>query len=342
MASFTCDLKRLPTHLTLIAYQHGFREGELSEILNVFTQQYIVSVKQIQSTSVRHDIAIGQGFNHVSKRVCLKKQATVAGSMPISHPLHEINWQSLTCVTRLIILAKQVAIAVAQSHCQPPIFPLILNDTNEMSAKRCTQVIQLALPSDTHERILIDEIHDFAMIYKEIAQRDHRLFFKHFRCSHLFQGTNGWKNTRIAHPLANARRVPILIVGGCIGGMAVAVNPARAGIRVRLLERNPEFGEVGAGMQLAPNCSRLLDRLGLLSEIHSNAVFRKQIVWMDAKSGERLASIDLGEKFVEKFQYPYIVVHRADLFQVLHRACVESGMVTMETNRLVTSVDERP
>jgi salicylate hydroxylase len=136
--------------------------------------------------------------------------------------------------------------------------------------------------------------------------------------------------------------VPILIVGGGIGGMATALSFARAGIRVRLIEKNTEFIEVGAGMQLAPNCSRLLDRLGILEKVQANAVFPKQIVWMDALSGERLTCIDLGEKFVETFRYPYIVIHRADLLHALHQACLESSLVTMETNRMVINADERP
>jgi salicylate hydroxylase len=111
---------------------------------------------------------------------------------------------------------------------------------------------------------------------------------------------------------------------------------------VRLIEKSLEFAEVGAGMQLAPNCSRLLDRLGILKQVQANAVFPKEIVWMDAVSGKRLTCIDLGAKFVETFGYPYIVVHRADLLCALHQACLASGMVTMETNRMATSVDDRP
>ena len=124
--------------------------------------------------------------------------------------------------------------------------------------------------------------------------------------------------------------------------MATALSFARAGVRVRLIEKNQEFIEVGAGMQLAPNCSRLLHRLGILEKVQANAVFPKQIVWMDALSGERLTAIDLGEKFIKTFGYPYIVVHRADLLHVLYQTCLESSMITMETNRMVINVDERP
>lgn len=55
-------------------------------------------------------------------------------------------------------------------------------------------------------------------------------------------------------------------MGGGIGGLSAAYALSRKGLRVRVLERAPEFGEVGAGMQIAPNCTRILDDYGLLDE----------------------------------------------------------------------------
>ena len=73
---------------------------------------------------------------------------------------------------------------------------------------------------------------------------------------------------------------------------------------------------------IAPNCSRLLDQLGILKQVQMNAVFPKQIVWIDTIIGQRLTCIDLGEKFIQTFEYPYIVVHRADLLNALYQACL--------------------
>ena len=56
----------------------------------------------------------------------------------------------------------------------------------------------------------------------------------------------------------------VLVVGGGIGGLSAALALARKGIRVRLLESCKAFGEVGAGLQIAPNCTRILDEYGLL------------------------------------------------------------------------------
>jgi salicylate hydroxylase len=342
IAPFTWDLKRLATNLALIAYCHGFSDIEMQEILQAFTRQYIKSVTTTDKINYNRQSSSGNEPCQQMKRQPLRKHCSINSSVNVQRQMYEIDWQSVNTVASLMTLAEQLAIVIAGSHCQPPIPMFPTKDMAENQADRSKEIITTALADPDQQQILINEICFFAMTYAEIAERDHRLFFKHYRNDRIFQGLHIVDNTRIQHPLADARRVPILIVGGGIGGMATALCFARAGIRVRLLERNIEFGEVGAGMQLAPNCSRLLDRLGVLKQVHTNAVFPKQIVWMDMLTGQRLTCIDLGEKFIEEFGYPYIVVHRGDLFQALHQACLASSMVTMETNRVVTSVDERP
>ena len=136
-------------------------------------------------------------------------------------------------------------------------------------------------------------------------------------------------------------RTQILVVGGGIGGLAVALSLARSGRTVRVIERAPEFVEIGAGIQLAPNASWALDQLGVLPEIHSYAVFPQRLVWMDAASGEQLTTLDLGAPFVEHFGYPYFVMHRSDLLDVLLRACQAQPNITLEPNRDAVHVEDR-
>ncbi|CAF4590687.1 unnamed protein product, partial [Rotaria sp. Silwood2] len=343
IAPFTWDLKRLATNLVLVAYYQGFSDTEIIEILHVFIRQYIknVTTRTGKINLCRKYSDKNEQYNQLKS--CLShRQISVIGSTPIQHNMHDIDWKKLDTVASFIIFAEQFAIVVANSHCQPPVSISPTQYLIENNAEHCTHVIQTALSSKTQQQELINDICLFSMIYAEIAERDHRLFFKHFRNERIFNGINVLNRTRIPHPLADARSLSILIVGGGIGGMATALSFARAGIRVHLFEKKEEFGEVGAGMQLAPNCSRLLDRLGVLKQIQSNAVFPKQIVWMDALTGQRLTAIDLGAKYIEAFDYPYIVVHRADLFDALYQACLENSLIIMETNRAVTSVDERP
>jgi 3-hydroxybenzoate 6-monooxygenase len=136
-------------------------------------------------------------------------------------------------------------------------------------------------------------------------------------------------------------RTQILIVGGGIGGLALALGLARRGRAVHVIERAPEFVEIGAGIQLAPNASWALDQLGVLPEIHSYAVFPERLVWMDAISGEQLTSMDLGVPFKERYGYPYFVMHRSDLLEVLLRACQAQPNVTLEPNRGAVRVEDR-
>ncbi len=59
----------------------------------------------------------------------------------------------------------------------------------------------------------------------------------------------------------------IIVVGGGIGGLAAALSVQESGKSVAIFEQAPEFGEVGAGIQLAPNALEVLDRLGVKEEI---------------------------------------------------------------------------
>jgi salicylate hydroxylase len=132
----------------------------------------------------------------------------------------------------------------------------------------------------------------------------------------------------------------ILIVGGGIGGLTTALALSRRNCRVQVVEKAPEFGEIGAGLQLAPNAMRVLDDVGVLPEISKHAVYPSRLVWMDAIRGTRITAVDLGEKFRARYGFPYIVMHRSDLLQVLLEACQKSPLITLEANRAVVAVDD--
>ncbi|MEU7553458.1 FAD-dependent oxidoreductase [Streptomyces sp. NPDC044571] len=113
----------------------------------------------------------------------------------------------------------------------------------------------------------------------------------------------------------------LIIVGGGIGGLATALAVARQGHRVLVLERAPEFAEIGAGIQLAPNGLHALDRLGLGDAVRSTAVRMDALRFMDGVTGEHVVSMDLTERYRERFGNPYAVVHRAELHTTLLEAC---------------------
>ncbi|MFC5993613.1 FAD-dependent monooxygenase [Pseudonocardia hispaniensis] len=133
----------------------------------------------------------------------------------------------------------------------------------------------------------------------------------------------------------------IVVVGGGIGGLATALACAQAGRPVRVLERADEFGEIGAGLQLAPNATRILDRLGVLGRVIDAGVLPQRLVFNDALTGRRLTHLDLGPAFRRRYGGPYVVVHRSDLLEILLAACREHG-VLLDTGKEVTAVGTEP
>lgn len=121
------------------------------------------------------------------------------------------------------------------------------------------------------------------------------------------------------------RDVDVVIVGGGIGGLANAVALTQKGLKVRVLEQAPEFGEVGAGLQIASNCTRILDHWGLLDEVKSLGVLPDAMIMFDAMDAHEITRLDLRD--VEKrYGFPYMVIHRSDLHGTLLRAAERLGV----------------
>ena len=132
----------------------------------------------------------------------------------------------------------------------------------------------------------------------------------------------------------------IIIVGGGIGGLATALAIQETGKSVAIFEQAQEFGEVGAGIQLAPNAVEVLDRLGVKEEILKVAVFPKRLVLKDVQTAEELATLDLGEDFQKEFGQPYIVLHRSDLHRVLYEACKKCGNIKFFTDHVIQNAEQ--
>ncbi len=130
----------------------------------------------------------------------------------------------------------------------------------------------------------------------------------------------------------------VLVIGGGMAGLAGALALRENGANVTLVERAPEFGEVGAGLQMAPNASRVLKRWGLLEKALEIGVQPKHLVFRDAVTGEELTRQTLGGEFAERYGAPYVVIHRSDLHRVLLEGCEAAG-VKLVNDVMVESVE---
>ncbi|MTD55415.1 FAD-dependent monooxygenase [Amycolatopsis pithecellobii] len=135
--------------------------------------------------------------------------------------------------------------------------------------------------------------------------------------------------------------VPLLVVGGGIGGLATALSIARHGRRVHVLERAAEFAEIGAGLQFGPNASRALAALGVYDDIRPLAVAPRRAVMKDAVDGNVLTTLDFGTGFESRYGYPYLVLHRRDLLEALLAKCRACELITLETRRTVVDAEVR-
>jgi salicylate hydroxylase len=114
-----------------------------------------------------------------------------------------------------------------------------------------------------------------------------------------------------------AAEPPVLIVGAGIAGMTLALALARRGIASRIVERRAALSEAGAGIQLGPNATRILRRLGVADALEACAGKPDAIEVHDGATGVHLASLPLGRFLDERHGAPYRVAHRADLQSVL-------------------------
>lgn len=127
----------------------------------------------------------------------------------------------------------------------------------------------------------------------------------------------------------------IAIVGAGIGGLTAALALARAGHRISVVERRTGFTEVGAGLQLSPNASRLLISIGLGPALQRAASEPQQVVIRSLTSGTRIGEIALGKFMRDSFDAPYWVIHRSDLQTILLDAVRAEASIQLIMGRTV-------
>lgn len=139
----------------------------------------------------------------------------------------------------------------------------------------------------------------------------------------------------------NEETKPVIVVGGGLGGLSVALALGQAGRRVHVLEQAPEISPIGYGIQLGPNVFKAFDRLGISETVKAAADFPYSLVMPDADSGETLLQISVtSERYRERFKQPYIVIHRADIHNILLEACRRTPGVELTVNATVVDFQD--
>jgi len=114
-----------------------------------------------------------------------------------------------------------------------------------------------------------------------------------------------------------AEHSSIAVIGAGIGGLAAAASLLKAGFDAHVYEQAKALGEVGAGINIGPNASRLLHRLGLAEKLGACGVKPGTFDQRRWDDGRFLLRSPLGRLIEENFEAPYYTFHRADLHGAL-------------------------
>lgn len=124
----------------------------------------------------------------------------------------------------------------------------------------------------------------------------------------------------------------IAIVGAGLGGLTCALALVRAGLRVTVYEQAPQLGEVGAGITLSPNASRIMIALGLEKGMRRLGVVPPRQLTQTLHTGAVLVERERGEAVEAQYGAPYVHLHRADLHALLADAleAAQPGAVRLD------------
>ena len=113
------------------------------------------------------------------------------------------------------------------------------------------------------------------------------------------------------------RKLRVGIVGGGIGGLALAATLTKCGIESHLFERAPAFGEVGAGLQMTPNAVKVIRELGVSDELRKVSFLPQSIVGRNWHTGKVTFRTPLIDDCPRLYGAEFFHTHRADLHRIL-------------------------
>ena len=131
----------------------------------------------------------------------------------------------------------------------------------------------------------------------------------------------------------------VMVVGGGIGGLTTALCCAEAGMDVQIFEQASKISEVGAGIQISPNGTRILQHLGLDKDLKKHSFHPHSLDMRIGKTGKTVFSIPILEA-QKKYGAPYYHIHRSDLLSVLLKAVQNRADCKVFLNHKLTSVHD--
>ncbi len=119
---------------------------------------------------------------------------------------------------------------------------------------------------------------------------------------------------------------PILIAGAGIGGLALSIALAKRRLTSIVFESAPVLEEIGAGLQIPPNASHILDGFGLGPAIDAAGVRPGDVRLLDGRVDRLIGGMPLGRDAEQRWGAPYRLIHRAALQKILVEAAQEHGV----------------
>lgn len=123
--------------------------------------------------------------------------------------------------------------------------------------------------------------------------------------------------------MMSVERKTVTIIGAGIAGLTTALSlsladrKANGNVSIQIFEKSETASEEGAGLQLSPNATHILRKLGVLDALLACAGQPQNIIMADGKTGKQIADIPLGDYAQNRYDAPYLVVHRGDLHRIL-------------------------
>ncbi len=136
-------------------------------------------------------------------------------------------------------------------------------------------------------------------------------------------------------------REPVVIAGAGMGGLSASIALGLRGQQSLLCERTPVFEELGAGIQLGPNATRILESWGLLGALMDVASSPTHLEVFHGDQQRPLATMELGAHFKRRYAAPYLTIHRADLQTCLVQRLKSIGQTDLRMGRVLIDVQSQ-